>query len=113
MTYQSSRQRGRYNITKPQQSEGNFKEKEKLVEVPDGRLTPGQTGRQTVGLKLTSTSIKQSTFRIHVYLTICVPRHSALDFSEVGQRTHRQLCEQKQDERAAAGAESINQISSR
>jgi hypothetical protein len=37
-------------------SKEDFKEKEKLVtRVPDGRLTPGQTGRLTVGRKLTST----------------------------------------------------------
>jgi hypothetical protein len=52
----SSRQIWRYKITNPQLSEGNFKEKEKLVAVQDGRLTPKQTGRLTVGRKLTSTS---------------------------------------------------------
>jgi hypothetical protein len=46
----------RYKITKPQLSKGNFKEKEKLV---TGRLTPGQTGRLTVGRKLTSPSPSQ------------------------------------------------------
>jgi hypothetical protein len=38
-----------------QMSEGNFKEKEKSITDPDGRLTPRQTGRLTVGRKLTST----------------------------------------------------------
>jgi hypothetical protein len=45
----SSRQRGRYKITNPQLSKENFKENEKLVTGPDGGLTPGQTGRLTVG----------------------------------------------------------------
>jgi hypothetical protein len=44
--------RERYKITNPQVSEGNFKEKEKLVAVPRWTTTP----RQTVGRKLTLTS---------------------------------------------------------
>jgi hypothetical protein len=36
-------------------SKENFKEKEKLVTGPDGGLTPGQTGRLTVGCKITLT----------------------------------------------------------
>jgi hypothetical protein len=36
-------------------SKENFKEKEKLVTGPDGCLTPVQTGRLTVGLKITFT----------------------------------------------------------
>jgi hypothetical protein len=36
-----------------QLSEENFKEKEKLVMGSDGGLTPGQTGRLTVGRKIT------------------------------------------------------------
>jgi hypothetical protein len=52
----SSSQRGRYKITNPQLSKENFKEKEKLVMGPDGGgLTPGQTGRLTVGQKATLT----------------------------------------------------------
>jgi hypothetical protein len=51
----SSRQRGRYKITNQQMSKEIFKEKEKLVTDPDGGLTPGQTGRLTVGRKLTLT----------------------------------------------------------
>jgi hypothetical protein len=31
--------------------------KKNWLQVPDGRLTPGQTGRLTVGRKLTSTSV--------------------------------------------------------
>jgi hypothetical protein len=39
----------------PQLSEENFKEKGKLVTGPDGGLTAGQTGRLTVGHKMTLT----------------------------------------------------------
>jgi hypothetical protein len=52
LTDPSSHQRGRYKITNPQLSKENFKEKEKLVTGPDGGLTPGQTGRLTVGRKI-------------------------------------------------------------
>jgi hypothetical protein len=44
ITDPSSRQRGGHEITNPQLSKENFKEKEKLVMGPDGGLTPGQTG---------------------------------------------------------------------
>jgi hypothetical protein len=55
MTDPSSRQRGRYKITNIQLSKDNFEEKEKLVTDPVGGLTPGQTGRLTVGRKKTLT----------------------------------------------------------
>jgi hypothetical protein len=55
ITDPSSRERGRYKITNPQLSKDNFKEKEKLVTDPYGGLTPGQTGRLTVGRKITLT----------------------------------------------------------
>jgi hypothetical protein len=42
----------------------------------------------------------------HVQNT-CIPHHSILDCSEMGQRIHRQLSVQKQDERVAAGAEAL------
>jgi hypothetical protein len=38
-----------------QLSKENCKEKEKLITCPDGGLTPGQTGRLTVGRKITLT----------------------------------------------------------
>jgi hypothetical protein len=53
ITDPSSRQRGCYKITNPQLSKENFKEKEKLVKGPDCSLTLGQTGRLTVGSKIT------------------------------------------------------------
>jgi hypothetical protein len=40
-------------------SEGNFKDKTNWPKVPDWRLTPRQTGRLTVGRKLTSTSTSE------------------------------------------------------
>jgi hypothetical protein len=55
IAYPSSRQRGRYNITVPQLSKENFKEKEKLVTGRDGCLVPRQTGRLTVCRKITLT----------------------------------------------------------
>jgi hypothetical protein len=36
-------------------SKEDFKEKEKLVTGPDGALTPGQTGRLTIGRMITLT----------------------------------------------------------
>jgi hypothetical protein len=42
-------------ITNLQLSKENFKEKEKLVTRPDDGLTPEQTGRLTVGRKITLT----------------------------------------------------------
>jgi hypothetical protein len=44
---------GATKITNPQLSKGNFKEKKNWSRVPDGRLTPRQTGRLTVGYNLT------------------------------------------------------------
>jgi hypothetical protein len=55
ITDPSSRQRGRYKITNPQLSKDNFKEKEKSVTGLYGGLTPRQTGRLTVGHKITLT----------------------------------------------------------
>jgi hypothetical protein len=55
ITDPSSRQRGRYKITNPLMSKENLKGEDKLVTGPDGSLTPGQTGRLTVGHKITST----------------------------------------------------------
>jgi hypothetical protein len=51
----SSRQKGCYKITNSQLSKENFKKKEKLVTGLDDGLTPGQTGRLTVGRKITLT----------------------------------------------------------
>jgi hypothetical protein len=53
MTDPSSHQRGRYKITNRNYLKENLKEKEKLVVVPDGRLTPRWTGRLTVGRNVT------------------------------------------------------------
>jgi hypothetical protein len=41
---------------KPALSKENFKEKEKFITALDAGLTPGQTGRLTVGRKITLTS---------------------------------------------------------
>jgi hypothetical protein len=45
----------RYKITNPKLYKENVKAKEKLVTGLDGGLTPGQTGRLTVGRKITLT----------------------------------------------------------
>jgi hypothetical protein len=42
----------------------NFKEKGKLVTDPDGGLTPEQTGRLTVGRKITLTLMSRRWVRI-------------------------------------------------
>jgi hypothetical protein len=55
ITYPSSRQRESHKITNPQLSKEDFKEKDKLVTGPNCGLTPGQTGRLTVGRKITLT----------------------------------------------------------
>jgi hypothetical protein len=57
----SAGQRGRHKITNPQLSKKHFKEKEKLVMGPDGGLTPRQTGRRTVGRKITLTLTESMT----------------------------------------------------
>jgi hypothetical protein len=56
ITDPSSRQRGRYKITNRNCLKEISRRKENWSRVSDGRLTPRQTGRLTVGRKLTSTS---------------------------------------------------------
>jgi hypothetical protein len=55
ITHPSSRQRGRYTLTNSQLSKENFKEKVESITGPGCGLTPGETGRLTVGCKITLT----------------------------------------------------------
>jgi hypothetical protein len=56
ITDQTSRQKGGPKLTNPQRSRSNQREKKKnWSRVPDGCLTPGQTGRLTVGRNMTLT----------------------------------------------------------
>jgi uncharacterized membrane protein len=55
----------------PQLSKENFKDKEKLVTGPDGGLTPGQTGRLTVGTKITLTLICMG-YTESLFITLCM-----------------------------------------
>jgi hypothetical protein len=55
ITDPTSRQKGRHKIRNPRLSKQNFKEKGNWSRGPDGGLTPGQTGRLTVGRKITLT----------------------------------------------------------
>jgi hypothetical protein len=63
----TSRQRGRPTSTNPQLSKNNPRDKGKnWSRVPDGCLTPGRTGRLTVGrnMALTLTLTLTSTFEL-------------------------------------------------
>jgi hypothetical protein len=70
-------------ITNPQLSKDNFKEKEKKnwSRVPDGGLTPGQTGRLTVGRKIKLTLTDFERLKPHVStnakIRICKPEKCA------------------------------------
>jgi hypothetical protein len=52
----TSRQRGCPTLTNPQLTRNHFKKEKNWLRIPDGCLTPGQTGLLPVSRKLTSTS---------------------------------------------------------